>query len=143
MEKRCGKCRKVKDINEFPKHRWTRDGYRYQCKECKNQENRQYEKNYPEKHKKASINLRNRKRNKKLGITQDFVDNLFLIQKGCCAICGMHNSNLKKQSLGIDHDHATNKVRGLLCSKCNLLLGNANDNIYILDKAIKYLINNI
>lgn len=39
----------------------------------------------------------------------------------------------------VDHDHVTGTIRGLLCSKCNTLLGMAKDNIAILENAIKYL----
>ena len=39
----------------------------------------------------------------------------------------------------VDHDHTGNFVRGILCTKCNTLLGMANDNIEILENAIKYL----
>lgn len=43
-------------------------------------------------------------------------------QKGCCAICGIHESKLAKR-LHTDHCHMTGKVRGLLCAKCNTSLG--------------------
>ncbi|MCP4264318.1 MAG: hypothetical protein GY777_01860 [Candidatus Brocadiaceae bacterium] len=39
----------------------------------------------------------------------------------------------------IDHDHATGKVRGMICQNCNVLLGHAKDDIDILQKCIKYL----
>lgn len=49
---------------------------------------------------------------------------MFERQGGCCAICGKHQSKLSpKLSLGIDHDHKTNKVRELLCTKCNIEVG--------------------
>ena len=38
-----------------------------------------------------------------------------------------------------DHDHLTDKVRGLLCSQCNMGLGSFKDNKLILFNAIKYL----
>jgi hypothetical protein len=41
--------------------------------------------------------------------------------------------------LAVDHCHTTGKIRGLLCSKCNPALGAFNDNIEILNSAIKYL----
>jgi|TARA_R100000482_G_C5101487_1_gene135861 hypothetical protein len=39
----------------------------------------------------------------------------------------------------LDHCHVTNKFRGWLCHKCNRALGNFNDNVDILKRAIKYL----
>jgi|ERR1035437_3924799 hypothetical protein len=59
-------------------------------------------------------------------------------QNNCCAICGKHQSELKK-ALGIDHDHITNKIRGLLCQKCNTGLGYMNDNSEQLRIAADYL----
>ena len=38
-----------------------------------------------------------------------------------------------------DHNHKTGKVRGLLCSSCNLILGYCNDNRDILSRLIVYL----
>lgn len=45
----------------------------------------------------------------------------------------------KRRELYIDHDHNTNKVRGLLCSNCNTALGKFKDDILILEEAIRYL----
>lgn len=39
----------------------------------------------------------------------------------------------------VDHDHNTNKIRGLLCSRCNMGLGFFDDSIEGLTKAINYL----
>jgi hypothetical protein len=39
----------------------------------------------------------------------------------------------------IDHNHTTGKVRGLLCIKCNFILGHSNDDINILNNAICYI----
>ncbi len=62
-------------------------------------------------------------------------DALLEKQKHKCAICG------DDKKLCIDHDHGTGKVRGLLCTDCNLSLGRFKDNIDILSKAITYLRN--
>lgn len=75
---------------------------------------------------------------KKYGIGIATYNRMFEKQNGCCAICGIHQSDLKK-CLHIDHCHETKMVRGLLCSKCNHLLGCANDNIDILFQSIIYL----
>jgi hypothetical protein len=50
-----------------------------------------------------------------------------------CEICG------RIQKLEVDHNHATGKVRGLLCSRCNGALGQFCDNVELLQKAIAYL----
>ena len=49
----------------------------------------------------------------------------------------MWGKNYKR--LGIDHDHTTGQVRGLLCDSCNPALGGFKDNIESLQKAIDYL----
>ena len=52
-----------------------------------------------------------------------------------CAVCGKLNNGL---ALAIDHDHRTHKVRGLLCTRCNVGLG-CLSSIELLQKAIGYL----
>lgn len=42
-------------------------------------------------------------------------------QEGRCAICD--ETPAPARELDVDHDHTTNRVRGLLCRRCNLLLG--------------------
>jgi hypothetical protein len=41
--------------------------------------------------------------------------------------------------LHVDHDHKNGKVRKLLCSNCNRMLGCAKESIEILNNAIQYL----
>ena len=72
------------------------------------------------------------------GITSERFDELYDLQQGCCAICGIHQSGLK-QTLSIDHDHKTGGVRGLLCNKCNLALGSLGDDVRVLQRAVDYL----
>jgi len=57
-------------------------------------------------------------------------------QSGKCAICGMKE---KGKRLAVDHCHTYGKVRGLLCSRCNMALGSLKDSPEILQKAILYL----
>ena len=39
----------------------------------------------------------------------------------------------------VDHDHSTDKVRGVLCNGCNAGLGHLKDSKLIMNKAIRYL----
>ena len=59
--------------------------------------------------------------------------------KFCSNKCYKGTEFNEKNKGFVDHSHITNEVRGLLCSKCNSLLGMANDDIEILKKAIEYL----
>lgn len=59
-----------------------------------------------------------------------------------CAICGEPEtieSNGKPRLLAVDHCHDTGKVRGLLCGRCNPMIGYADHNVDILTRAIDYL----
>ena len=56
-------------------------------------------------------------------------------QNGVCAIC----KNKYEIELGVDHNHETGENRGLLCTACNVALGNFKDNIEFLEEAIRYL----
>lgn len=75
---------------------------------------------------------------KEFGITLEEYENRFEEQRGCCSICGEHQSKLKRR-LAVDHDHKTGKVRSLLCGKCNTGLGQFNDDEELLVAAANYL----
>ena len=57
-----------------------------------------------------------------------------------CLICGT-TARQNGKELAVDHCHKTDKVRGLLCSQCNVGLGMFRDNKVYLRKAIQYLCN--
>jgi hypothetical protein len=63
---------------------------------------------------------------------------MFENQGGKCAICQKDFSFVKK-NLNVDHDHTTGRVRGLLCSKCNLGLGQFKDDPKLLLNAADYI----
>lgn len=106
-------------------------GGKFCCNECY--------KEYRKKNKKDEkvLNKLNQKKHK-YGISKDEYLNLFIIQDNKCAICG----NDITDNACVDHNHKTGKIRGLLCQRCNLLLGLAKDNVEILKKSIIYLENN-
>ena len=68
------------------------------------------------------------------GITVEQYNEVYSEQEGKCAIC-----HSWFPVLGVDHNHNTKRIRGLLCRQCNLVLGNSKENILVLESAIKYL----
>ena len=70
-------------------------------------------------------------------ISLEQYDMLFKSQNGVCAICSKPPKENRK--LFIDHDHTTNKIRGLLCDKCNFILGLCNESASVLQGGINYL----
>lgn len=73
---------------------------------------------------------------KNYGISIQDYDEMLEAQQGRCAICRKHP---KKRRLGVDHNHRTGRIRGLLCMRCNLGLGKLNDNHETLTAAEIYL----
>lgn len=69
------------------------------------------------------------------GLTPSDVKVLSKAQKHKCAIC---RQSLTEDS-HIDHDHDTNRVRGILCKFCNWLIGFAKEDPAILVAASSYL----
>jgi hypothetical protein len=77
-----------------------------------------------------------RARERQYGLTHGEYMALLEAQGGACAICG---DNGQQRALAVDHDHVTSAIRGLLCDRCNPMLGYARDSIAILEAAIEYL----
>jgi Recombination endonuclease VII len=55
-------------------------------------------------------------------LTVEQYDAILVYQQGVCYACG-EAEPVKGRRLSVDHDHATGEVRGLLCSRCNPILG--------------------
>lgn len=55
-----------------------------------------------------------------------------------CGICGATQTNGKKSRLHVDHDHATKKVRGLLCGACNCGIGYFKHDAALLRQSAEY-----
>ncbi len=93
--------------------------------------NREWRKKNPEK-------LKNQLLKSKFGITLEQYNSLIEKQEGRCAVCGIDGCPTGR-ALAVDHCHETKEIRGLLCARCNTMLGLSKDNIKTLKNAIVYL----
>lgn len=85
---------------------------------------------------------RNKTLKRKYGIGVAQYEQLLEAQGGVCAICHKPEETLfhgKPRRLAVDHDHATNRVRGLLCHNCNRAIGLMRDDSERLAQAAVYL----
>lgn len=73
------------------------------------------------------------------GITNESYEEMLAEQGGGCAICGARRFNRISDRLAVDHNHNTGHPRGLLCGRCNLVLGMVRDSAEVLKNAIRYL----
>lgn len=117
LKKFCSKCKIEKDANviNFPPHNKKRDGLDSWCKKCR-----------------ATYRSQFRRGNYRSMISDENLQELLRYDK--CMIC-----NTQTNKIVIDHCHSKNKVRGVLCSNCNLGLGHFKDNVTNLANAIAYL----
>lgn len=85
--------------------------------------------------------IRARKRGARLrlryGLTSQEYDSILAQQGGVCAICGQSAGH--KKGFTVDHDHATGKVRGVLCHPCNIAIGFLERGRILLPARIDYL----
>lgn len=75
------------------------------------------------------------------GLTLEGFLQMYERQSGQCAICqiSMRTRANQKDACCVDHDHVTGKVRGLLCSSCNMGIGQLGDSAERLRAAASYL----
>ena len=120
-KKCCSRCKKFKLFKEFYKSNNKKDGLTGYCKSCKLDYDREW-------------SWANR-----YGLDREGYERMLERQDKTCAICDQSPNGGRWDSFYVDHDHKNNKIRGLLCSSCNLLLGKADDNPEILERAAAYL----
>jgi hypothetical protein len=75
----------------------------------------------------------------KYGLSLSDFENMLSSQNNCCAACGDAFEKTGPKRLVVDHDHVTNKVRGVLCCACNRTIGHAQDEVTRLRKCADYL----
>ena len=95
---------------------------------------RRYYKEHPETRRAAQIKL-------KYNLSYEDWLKMWEKQDGKCVICG--KSFNKPSNALVDHNHKTNKVRGLLCFKCNMAIGLLNDNPKLTTRVTEYLLGGV
>lgn len=113
----------------------AKPGYKY-CQHCD-------EHKKIEKFGKGCQQCKNCRRNwvlkKNHGIDNETYNKLLKKQKGKCALCGTKDPKGRRDIFQIDHNHQTDKIRGLLCTNCNLGIGMLEFNKVSIVHLIKYL----
>ena len=151
-EKKCSVCGLIKLLSEFGKHKGTLSGYRSACKKCRQKDHEiNKEKHNAQAKTRRQQNLaahKHRARFYRFGVGKEEYDKILGEQNYSCAICGITEAG-SGRDWHTDHDHSCcsgdlNKtcgkcVRGLLCSRCNVVLGGVKDDIELLKKMIQYL----
>lgn len=139
----CTKCKSEKVTSEFHASGRARDGLQPYCKRCSaeytsthrraNRAKRNaYQKSWYAKNPEKLTQHNRRKHLKRCyGITPEQYDEILAGQRGLCAICGSDKPGGRAERFHMDHDHSCcpgdvtcgRCIRGLLCARCNLLVG--------------------
>ncbi len=126
----CASCRIEKPFDEFPRNRNHPTGYFPNCKTCESVRFAEWRQRNMEK-----VRFKDRVNHYKrtYGLQHALAEELANDRVDVCAICNKH------RKMTVDHDHQTGAVRGLICARCNNILGHAHDDVSVLESAIKYL----
>lgn len=145
--KECSVCHEIKPQEEYHFANKPRDIRKTDCKNCSSKRIKAYreanpdkvkawKKAYAERHPDRVRARNNRWRRGKLH--PEYV-RLVEIQGGVCYICGNPETRGPNYFLSWDHDHATGLYRGLLCNRCNIVLGHVKDDTEILLNMVRYI----
>lgn len=154
---KCSSCGLLKLENEFSRDRYKRKGGNnrqalygrtYDCLACIRIKRKELHKRNPQilirrytKRKKEydSKKQRNAMLKSRYGISLVEYEAMLKKQNGVCVICSKDSNHKKQGCFHVDHNHKTGKVRGLLCIRCNTIIGNSKEDVDILKKAIGYI----
>ena len=153
MTKICTKCKIEKSLEDFTKDKTRKNEIGSWCKVCKNESGKRwYYAGGKEKSEGQNLEWRKTKKGqaidrryrlkRKYKMTESQYLMLYNLQNKVCAICNLPERTKQKgqlRALAVDHNHETNKVRGLLCQRCNIALGHIEKNIKLLPKIFEYL----
>ena len=138
--KTCKTCGEAKRRDEFDNHKLTRDKKQTSCKQCCREANKaRYHALTQEQKDRRVAQIKARKYGMTLEEMAAYVD----AHGDLCDVCGRPDTTHRKATwthkLTFDHDHATGKFRGLICSTCNVTIGNARDDPAVLRHLADYI----
>ncbi len=134
--RQCTKCEEWKPWDKFSTNGGRKPYPHSRCNVCTLEMHRQKKRNNP------ALYAANQRRNDlktKYGITVDQYEEMLKSQGYCCKICLSKTSGRKSGVFLVDHDHNTGNVRALLCARCNVGLGNFDEDIERLRRVILYI----
>jgi hypothetical protein len=139
--KKCPRCSLWKRIHTFHRFEASPDGRQRVCRNCSAEQASAYRKTPKGK-------AARRKGARKFilrsyyGLTEEDYEAMHSAQSGLCAICKKPETSTRLgvlRRLSVDHDHITNKVRGLLCLPCNQGIGHLRDDPKLFEAAAAYI----
>lgn len=120
-----------------PATHWKTPGYMRERAKAWRLANPEYVKEYRRKNRRAIYITESIR---KYGITRAWFDQQMVAQGNACATCSrLFDWDDKQTKPHIDHCHASKKVRGILCNRCNTVLGLVSDNAALLASLAGYL----
>jgi hypothetical protein len=139
----CKWCLEIKPADAFGNGERYKNGKLPHCKSCKTQYVNRW-RNHPENKDKCLEHQRSKRRQKKYHLEPGEFERRIEEQDNCCALCGKpFELDKSAKAPRVDHDHSTGKVRGILHSNCNVMIGLAEENTGTLRKAIDYIVKHL
>lgn len=138
----CTVCKERKTLDQFSwntHNKGSSKKYRCSlCRPCKAHSTKRWVKKVGKVRAKESYFIR------QYGLSSADYAAMVADQGGACAVCGDTEMPIDprtgdRYNLAVDHDHATGKVRALLCPSCNNGLGCFRDDLRRLQEAASYL----
>lgn len=119
--KTCSHCLKLLPISSFMKHKHKKDNLKSECKNCDYFRKIKWKFQFDIESWLKTHNLQCEICKKQLMLPNDV-------------------NGIKTNCIQLDHNHTTNKIRGILCMNCNTALGNIKENLDILEAMKQYII---
>lgn len=116
------RCRSCVNENTRARYRASRDE-RLLYKKQYNNDNAVQRREYQAEYRKSNPGIIWAQALKRYGITPEQYAEMEDSQDGRCAACGGEQDNKRARVLCVDHCHNSGRVRGLLCTTCNVALG--------------------